>query len=338
MVDTSTINLLHLIGTDTSLVRVANINGGEYAGPCPFCGGEDRFRVWAHRDKPNYWCRQCDRKGDAIQYLMERDNLNFPEACQQLDLQQSMLNDSTSKAQYHPNRLNELRDDYIALNDDEWRDRARFFLKMTTRILHDPIGLPAREYLNQRGITSQMMVDAQLGYNNNTFAKKQVWGAADKVYLPQGIIIPWIIGGNIWKINIRQSYGEPKYILVSGSANGLYNADSIYPNEPVIMVESELDALLLQSQLPESYAVVATGSASGSRLLRWVAEVKLASSILLAFDNDEAGENAFLWWHKRLKDKSQRLTPIHHDVTDMMHAGVDLQAWVMDALSATDKP
>lgn len=45
MINTSHINLLDLIGTDTTLKRVANTNNGEYHGPCPFCGGKDRFIV-----------------------------------------------------------------------------------------------------------------------------------------------------------------------------------------------------------------------------------------------------------------------------------------------------
>jgi len=32
----------------------------EWAGPCPWCGGEDRFLVW---EEGNYWCRQCKRDG-----------------------------------------------------------------------------------------------------------------------------------------------------------------------------------------------------------------------------------------------------------------------------------
>ncbi|MBV9711108.1 MAG: hypothetical protein JO011_09365, partial [Ktedonobacteraceae bacterium] len=39
-------NLYELISQNTSLRRVASTHGGEYAGPCPFCGGTDRFRVW----------------------------------------------------------------------------------------------------------------------------------------------------------------------------------------------------------------------------------------------------------------------------------------------------
>ena len=39
------IDLLAIIQQDTQLKKVANTNGSEYAGPCPFCGGQDRFRV-----------------------------------------------------------------------------------------------------------------------------------------------------------------------------------------------------------------------------------------------------------------------------------------------------
>ncbi len=59
-------------------------NGREYHGPCPACGGEDRFVVWPE----TAWCRQChlswdivtaaeslipgcERFRDAIRYLAE---------------------------------------------------------------------------------------------------------------------------------------------------------------------------------------------------------------------------------------------------------------------------
>ena len=43
-------NLLALISLDTDLKRIASTGGGEYAGPCPFCGGRDRFQVAQGRD------------------------------------------------------------------------------------------------------------------------------------------------------------------------------------------------------------------------------------------------------------------------------------------------
>ena len=77
-------SLLDLIGREVPLHRVASTHGGEYAGPCPWCGGRDRFRVWPHAERPGYWCRRCGQKGDGIQYLRERDGLSFAEACDRL--------------------------------------------------------------------------------------------------------------------------------------------------------------------------------------------------------------------------------------------------------------
>lgn len=39
----------------------------EMAGPCPKCGGKDRFRVWPETKK--FWCRQCGWKGDAVDFF-----------------------------------------------------------------------------------------------------------------------------------------------------------------------------------------------------------------------------------------------------------------------------
>jgi hypothetical protein len=50
------------------LRRVASTSGGEFAGPCPLCGGQDRLRVWPSPPlgTPRAWCRQCQVSGDAL--------------------------------------------------------------------------------------------------------------------------------------------------------------------------------------------------------------------------------------------------------------------------------
>ena len=40
-----TMSLLDLMAQETTLRKVASTQGREYAGPCPWCGGRDRFRV-----------------------------------------------------------------------------------------------------------------------------------------------------------------------------------------------------------------------------------------------------------------------------------------------------
>jgi CHC2 zinc finger len=80
-------SLLDLVERDTTLRRVAATHGGEYAGSCPGCGGRDRFRVWPHRGR--WWCRGCNRRGDAIQFLRDFHGYSFRAAKEALGLDPS---------------------------------------------------------------------------------------------------------------------------------------------------------------------------------------------------------------------------------------------------------
>ncbi len=53
------------------------------AGPCPRCGGDDRFAI---NTKKQVWlCRGCAPKGgDGIKLVQHLDDISFPEACEQL--------------------------------------------------------------------------------------------------------------------------------------------------------------------------------------------------------------------------------------------------------------
>lgn len=63
--------------------RVASTNGGEYVSPCPDCGGDDRFHVWPNEGETGrYWCRQCGKKGDLIDFLCWQKGKSFKEACE----------------------------------------------------------------------------------------------------------------------------------------------------------------------------------------------------------------------------------------------------------------
>ena len=71
-------DLLTLCEQDVRLQRVSNHRGGEHAGPCPSCDGDDRFHVWPAEGR--YWCRGCGKHGDTIQYLRDFRGLSFREA------------------------------------------------------------------------------------------------------------------------------------------------------------------------------------------------------------------------------------------------------------------
>lgn len=337
MVNTTHINVLEIIGHDTSLKRVASTNGGEYQGPCPFCGGKDRFCVWPEEGR--YWCRQCKCSGDAISYLKYRDNISFKEAAAILQIPVAYRSERKKPSVLAANTISKpgnLNYDAPALADPAWQKVAQDFIHQSEAMLWSKEGQVGQTYLmERRGLSQEVIKTARLGFNLQTHYEQ--WGQT-QVYLSCGIVIPWIIQDDIWSVNIRRPKGEvPKYLQAKGGANGLYGVDQIKSGCIVIMVEGEFDALLIQQHvatLISPIIPVATGSTNKARLLRWVTLLSLAQTILLAFDVDEngAGDKAAEWWQHWLGTKAKRLRPTQHDVTDMVQAGEDLTAWITSAL------
>jgi DNA primase len=83
----SNIDLLQLASCDTPLKKVSSSGGGEWAGPCPMCGGKDRFRIQPNRPGGGKWyCRGCGEGHwhDAFDYIARRDGLDFQAALSSL--------------------------------------------------------------------------------------------------------------------------------------------------------------------------------------------------------------------------------------------------------------
>jgi phage/plasmid primase-like uncharacterized protein len=56
--------------------------GPEYIGPCPMCGGTDRFSINVRKDLYN--CRHCGG-GDAIELVRRATGMSYPAALEQVD-------------------------------------------------------------------------------------------------------------------------------------------------------------------------------------------------------------------------------------------------------------
>lgn len=324
--DKASVDLLSLIGRDTILRKVANTRGGEYAGACPVCKGRDRFHVQPNYGGGYFFCRQCEAKGDAIAYLRWiNPGMGFKDAVAALGIPLDSLprrNATPRRPDNAPNTLN----DCVALTDDGWQNAANSFCERAFNALWEDEGRKALTWLKNRGISESVIEAYGLGFNAED--TKATWGNTE-VFIDRGIVIPWLIDNQLWRINIRRPSGEPKYRGVKGGANGLFNADAITRDDIVLMVEGEFDALVIASHV-KGVTPVATGAMSWARVLRWVSLVSTSQLALLAFDVDEngAGDKAAAWWFEQLGDKALRLMPTAHDVTDMWKDGIDLQAWV----------
>lgn len=328
MADLTGVDLLALIGTDTALRRVASTDGGEHAGPCPFCGGVDRFRAWP--DHPSgrgrWWCRQCGRGGDAVDYLRERDGLGFAEAVEALGM--------TSYPERRRGRRGQERaskpTDPVAAAPagaslPAWAPEAAMeVVAVCEAALWAPQGERALAWLAKRGIREDTARTWRLGYSPTD---RTIAG----LFVPRGVVIPCFVDGALWAVKVRRPVPPapgPKYQQVKGGRTALYGLDHLAGRRAVIVCEGELDAVLLWQEAGDLADVVAVGSATGRPPLRFLARLAGAASWLVAFDRDEAGEQGAGWWGD-YSDRVRRIRPLQgRDLTDFHQAGGDLRAWV----------
>jgi DNA primase len=328
-----TADLLSIALQDVELKRVASTDGGEYAGPCPFCrAGHDRFRVWP--SKGRYWCRACGRCGDTIQYLRDLRGLTYREACDQLGVDGNLLR--TRSRGNGPLTAQPLRTSAaLAAPVGAWQSAGRRFVAVCQQTLWTPAGARALAWLRRRGLRDETIMRAGLGLSDyDRFQSPESWGLPGdhkQVWLPRGVVIPWNIGGELWRINIRRPSGEPKYVGPAGSSNGLYMADGLTGQLPTVLLEGEIDALTIAQDASDVAVAVATGSTAGSRHMRWISRLALAPLVLVAYDSDMAGEKAATYWLDLLS-LAKRWRPFWDDVNAMAQSGVDIRSWVTEGV------
>lgn len=337
MIDQSRIDLLSLV--NIPLKRVGN----RYVGPCPICrAGEDRFVI----ENERWFCRQCKEGGtggDAIMLYQGIHGVSFVEAVKALGLE-SQLKDTRGNAPAL--KLSHARSEYVTpefvapvvsdapgLNNEEWLNRASAFVRWCWQ--NAKISPEFHSYMvGQRGLRANTLDINMVGYNPNYY--KDTWGGVD-VFLPPGIVIPYLddFEGRPRKINIRRTDGKgAKYKIVEGSAGKwLFNNWQFKPGAIVVLVEGEIDALSVMSAVRHhKVRAVATGSTTGARWMRWVAQLAMADHVLVAFDADEPGQDAAVWWTRWLKDTAIRAVPLRHDINDMLKSGDNIARWIHDAI------
>ena len=101
-----------------SILRYFNVNDSflnKRNGPCPLCGGDDRYRWKDTDDRGEYYCNQCG-PGDGFHLLMKIKGWTFPELANRIE---EYLGDS--KTTYKPKPKS---DPAIAINKVIGESRA----------------------------------------------------------------------------------------------------------------------------------------------------------------------------------------------------------------------
>jgi DNA primase len=336
------LNILDLYQRDGHQAkREASTGGGTWGGPCPGCGGKDRFRIQPHYSRINYheggrWvCNQCHPKwSDAPGYLMTFRRMNYLDACRDLGIEPKGRREITAQA---------TRPDWKprdpVLPRSTWQKKATEFVADAEKNLWSTAGAEARSYLEGRGLSGNFIKWAKLGWNpKEQFDDYAAWGLPPernekdnpkKVWLPQGIVMPVVReDGQVLRVKIRQSEpdNKSKYISVTGGAATSFMVLGDAP--AVVVVESELDALLLYQEVGDLATMMATGSAQYKPDAEVFARLKEAPTVLVALDADQSGYAAWKWWRDNLPNTQFCPAPIGKDPTEAHQQWVNLRNWV----------
>jgi DNA primase len=325
-------NLLNVIGADTSLKRVAGTEGGEYAGPCPFCGGTDRLRVQPQRGR--WFCRQCtgspEQAGwhDVIDYIIRRDNLSFTEACERLG--GGGRGAPPQRATPSPPLQPEL-----SLKEPppaDWQVQAWRIVEECEAALWADGCEAVRRWLNdERGLTDETIRRWRLGFNAVDQELHGIW-------MSRGVTIPRWHGETLWTVNVRRGQGQrPKYKQIKGGRTGLFGLDTLDGHDMAVITEGEFDAMLLHQEAGDLVGVITLGSASPRHFETWLPWLLRVERLLVAYDNDAEGREGLEFWLETTKRAREMRVPEGKDVTDFHQAGGDLRAWVtyhLDRLGA----
>lgn len=335
----SRVDLVELAGRDIRLKKVATTRGGEWAGPCPFCGGKDRFHV---QPRTGLWfCRSCSPDGrwqDAIAFVQRRDGVTFPEACRILGASSSELGEARQRRA----TAKQTPEPQLAVDVEPspaWRDRAAVFVDRAVETLWSETGARARAYLAGRGLQEETLRVWRVGFQAaDAWEPAQTWGVAGRsVKLERGITLPWLIGETVWQVKIRRAVKDgDKYASVRGGHPLLFGANTLVPGAPAVMAEGEIDTLLLWQAVYDRLATVSLGSASRWPTRRGALLLSQAIPLFLAYDVDSEGDMGAQRLQQLAPHARRLRPPAGKDVGEFVEAGGRARAWMIYELKRAE--
>lgn len=289
--------------------------GREFRGCCPF-HKEKTPSFYVNDDKQFYHCFGCGANGDAVEFVMQQDNLSFIEAVEVLAAQAGMEVPDQSPQEVAQAKkeksLHSLMDDaaqffshtlYNTKEGDEplayVRDRGMGQESLTAfRIGYAPAdGQALRRHLKEKGYTDQQMIETGVirastrgGEAYGFFRERLMFPVADK----RGRIVAF--GGRI--LPGKGGDDAPKYINSSETAlfhkgRMLYAENhartAAADGQQVIVVEGYMDVMACwQAGFKGAVAPLGTALTEDQIVALW----KMTNIPILCFDGDNAGRRA----------------------------------------------
>lgn len=328
-----TVDLLDLIGSDTDLKKVGS---NEYAGPCPKCGGKDRFRVNLVK---GWFCRKCQSEehwNDQLDYIQWRDNVSLVEAYKKLGGNHRLTEEESARLLAERTR----RDQERQAEEQRQQEERRRQLNQNEawREYYDGLTLETRQLWHQKGLSDLWIDYFQVGYcQNRTFFHD------DKAFTSHSLTIPtfhtnyhfgeepeltWDCIGLVHRLLIDDPPGGKYRPHLAGAGKPLFNADLYAPiHGDVMLIEGEIKAMVTWAYLQEYVYKRSTilgrtqvvGIAGKSFNLNWADEFAEAEHIYICLDPDASEGAARI--AKALDPERCSILDLPDKIDDMLVAG-----------------
>lgn len=290
----------------SSYVKLTKKSGSNLFGLCPF-HSEKTPSFSVASDKQIYHCFGCGKGGTVINFIMEIENLSYPDAVRFLARRVGMAVPEDEKDGNHSRR-----EKMLQIN----RDAARFFYEQ----LSAPSGEIARQYIKKREIAPAMVTRFGLGFAPDS------WDSLAEAMLKKGYTKQELLdaglaraskkGGGIYDtfrnrlmfpvIDIRGSVvgfsgrmlgdGEPKYMnspetVVFNKSHNLFAMNLAKKSKMgyIILSEGNIDVVALH-QAGFDCAVASLGTSLTPEQARLIS--RYVKEVVIAYDGDTAGQKA----------------------------------------------
>ena len=291
-----------VVGQYVSLTR----RGSNLFGLCPF-HSEKTASFSVAPDKGIYYCFGCHAGGGVVNFIMQIEGLDFPDAVRFLAKRAGM--EVPEDEAYHSQYQKQER--LWAL----CKDAARFFRQQ----LFSPVGKPAQAYIQKRALSMDTVKRFGLGFSPDAWATLtdtmkekgyrldelidaglSIRGKNGGVYdrFRNRLMFPIIdIRGNVIGFGGRvMDDSTPKYLnspetLIFNKRKNLFALNVARKSKQgrIILTEGYMDAIALH-QYGFDCAVASLGTSLTEDHANILA--KYTNQVILTYDGDEAGQNA----------------------------------------------
>lgn len=295
-----------IVDVVSSYVRMTKKSGANLFGLCPF-HSEKTPSFSVAPDKQIYHCFGCGKGGSVINFIMEIENLSFPEAVEFLARRVGMQVPEEQRNDPQARR----REQLLAMN----KDAARFFYDQ----FRAPSGAPAQDYALRRELSPATVKKFGLGYAPDSWDSlvnaMKAKGYSEGLLLQAGLVRKGKKGGVYDTFRSRLMFpvfdvrgnvigfsgrilgdGEPKYMNspetpVFNKSRNLFGMNLAKKTKLgyIILCEGNVDVVSMH-QAGFDNAVASLGTSLTPEQARLIS--RYVNEVVIAYDSDGAGQKA----------------------------------------------